>query len=105
MEKSGLFVYYLQEVRNLIDLKIFVEAEEHIKLTRRIKRDNLERGYSIESILEQYEIHVAPMYKQFVEPTRQFCDIVVQNNRPGHVQGLEVIVNHLKVQMQNHGIS
>lgn len=93
---EGLFVFYKKEIRKLLDLKVFVEAEEHIKLIRRIARDHQERGYSLENILEQYENHVVPMYRQFVEPTKQYADIIIQNNTREIPKGVDVVVNHLK---------
>ncbi len=97
---EGLFVFYLSKVRQLLDLKIFIEAEEHIKLSRRIVRDNIERGYSLESILEQYENNVVPMYKQFVEPLKFYCDLVLHNNKKNDLNGVEIIVNHLKTKIK-----
>lgn len=99
---EGLFTFYKPEIRDLFHLKIFVEAEEHIKLIRRIHRDHEERGYSIESILSQYAKYVVPMYKQFVEPTKQFADIILQNNQPQIPKGIDVVVNYLKFHLQSH---
>ncbi len=93
---EGLFVFYKKEIRKLLDLKVFVEADEHIKLIRRISRDHQDRGYSLENILEQYANHVVPMYRQFVEPTKQYADIIIQNNTNEIPYGVEVVVNHLK---------
>ena len=91
---EGLFVFHRAELNPLYNLKIFVDADEHIKLTRRIQRDHHERGYSIESILQQYQSNVVPMYRRFVEPAKWDCDFILPNNT--HIdRAVEVIVNHL----------
>ncbi len=97
---EGLFVFYKKEIRKLLNLKVFVEADEHIKLIRRIARDHQERGYFLEDILEQYENHVVPMYRQFVEPTKQYADIIIQNNTREVPYGVEVVVNHLRYHLE-----
>ncbi|MCS7072977.1 MAG: uridine kinase [Bacteroidia bacterium] len=91
---EGLFVFHRPELNPYYNLKIFVDAEEHIKLTRRIQRDHHERGYSIESILHQYQSNVVPMYRRYVEPTKWDCDLILPNNK--HIdRAVEVVVNHL----------
>ncbi|MEL6674721.1 MAG: uridine kinase [Bacteroidota bacterium] len=91
---EGLFIYYLPEMRELIDLKIYIKAEEHVRLARRLRRDHEERGYSHDSVLRDYERFVAPMYHRFVAPTQQFCDLIVPNNTVID-KSVEVITDHL----------
>ena len=91
---EGLFVFYHPEVMAKLDLRVFVEAEEHIRLARRIKRDGRERGYPVDEVLEMYLKYVAPMYKRYVEPFRYDCDIIVPNNDHMEV-AVEVLANHL----------
>jgi uridine kinase len=95
---EGLFIYHKPAMSQLIDLKLFVEADEHIKLSRRLKRDHRERGYSIESILRDYEKFVAPMYHQYVAPTRAKCDMIIPNNKHMY-KAVQVIVNHLRAML------
>lgn len=91
---EGLFIFYKKELAEQLDLKVFVDADEHIKLSRRIIRDFSERGYSLDEILKQYEEDVIPMYNQFVKPYKETCDIIVPNNK--HMEkAIEVIYNHL----------
>lgn len=91
---EGLFVYYRQDLAQLIDLKVFVEADEHVKLTRRLRRDHTERGYTIESILRDYDKFVAPMYHRYVAPSKQIADLIVLNNRRMY-KAIQVLVHHL----------
>ncbi len=92
---EGIFVFYRPELAQLIDLKVFVEADEHIKLSRRLRRDHTDRGYTIDSILKDYEKYVAPMYQRFVVPAKQICDIIVVNNRRMY-KAIQVLVHHLE---------
>ncbi|MEM7548270.1 MAG: uridine-cytidine kinase [Bacteroidota bacterium] len=92
---EGLFVFYIQEIHKLLDLKLFIEAKEHIKLKRRIIRDNSERGYDLDDVLYRFEKHVIPTYERFILPYRDTADIIVPNN-DNFQTGLEVIVKYLK---------
>jgi len=92
---EGLFIFYKHELNQLMDLKIFVEADEHIRLSRRLERDYYERGYTYDEVLESYNKYVAPMYEQYVEPTKKVCDMIIQNNQQMD-HAAEVLVNHLK---------
>ena len=91
---EGIFVFYNPEILDLIDLKIFIDAEEHVKLKRRIVRDKVERGYDLEDVLYRYERHVAPTYEKYIKPYKSEADIIVPNNH--HFKnGLEVLVAFL----------
>ena len=63
-----------------MDLKIFIDADEHIKLIRRIQRDKIERNYPLEDVLYRYQHHVFPSYEKFILPYKTACDIVINNN-------------------------
>jgi len=95
---EGLFIFYMQSITALFDLKIFVDAEEHLKLGRRIRRDYTERGYELKNVLEQYEQHVMPMYNTFVLPYKSICDIIIPNNH-GMDKAIEVIYHHLRAKL------
>ncbi|MEL6628245.1 MAG: uridine kinase [Bacteroidota bacterium] len=98
---EGLFIFHKEEMARLIDLKIFVDAAEHIRLARRLRRDTTERGYSTESILRDYEKFVAPMYQKFVAPARDQSDMVVMNNQHMY-KAIRVIINHLQTILKSH---
>lgn len=92
---EGLFVQYFEEIAQELDLKIFVEAKDHVKLGRRIKRDQVERGYDLDDVLYRYQYHVMPVYESLIEPLKYNSDIVIPNN--GHVdKALNVLVGYLK---------
>jgi len=92
---EGLFVQYFEEISNELDLRVFIEAKDHVKLGRRIKRDQVERGYDIDDVLYRYQYHVMPVYERLIEPLKHDADLVVPNN--SHFErALEVLVGYLK---------
>lgn len=87
---EGLFVFFFEEIRDLLHLKIFIDAEDIIKLKRRIIRDAGERNYPLEDVLHRYEHHVLPAYRNYIEPFRRQADIII-NNHTHYTCALEVI--------------
>ncbi len=81
---DGILVLAEKKLADLMDIKIFVEADGDVRLLRRIKRDLKERGRTIDNILSQYEQTVRPMYIQFVEPSKRRADVIIP--RGGHNQ-------------------
>lgn len=77
---EGLFILHFKEIAQLLDLRIFIDADEHVALARRIKRDGLERGYPKDDVVYKWENHVIPSYKQFLLPHKTACDQVIVNN-------------------------
>lgn len=77
---EGLFVFHFASIRQLLDLKIFIDAEDVIKLKRRIIRDAGERNYPLEDVLHRYEFHVLPSYRAFIEPFKRDADMVINNH-------------------------
>jgi uridine kinase len=95
---EGLFIYHCEKVRNILDLKIFVEAKYHIKMKRRIKRDNIERGYDLHDVLYRYEEHVVPAFEKYVAPHKDYVDLIVPNNTKCDT-ALSVVISHLRTKM------
>ncbi len=74
---EGILIFQSPELRDLMDIKIFVETDADVRILRRALRDVEQRGRSLHSVVEQYLTTVKPMHEQFVEPTRKFADIIV----------------------------
>jgi len=92
---EGLFVQFFPELEKELDLKIFIEARDYIKLSRRIRRDNEERGYDLDDVLYRYHHHVMPVYESLIYPLMHRADLVIPNNE--HVdRALDFIVHGLK---------
>jgi uridine kinase len=77
---EGLFIFHFTEIAKLLDLRIFLEADEDVALVRRLKRDLEERGYSHDDAMYKWENHVVPAYKEFLLPYKNECDQVIVNN-------------------------
>lgn len=92
---EGLFVQYFEEIEKELDLKIFIEAKPHVKIARRIKRDQVERGYDINDVLYRYEFHVMPVYESLIEPLKHSSDLVIPNNSSSS-RALSVVIEYLK---------
>lgn len=96
---EGLFVQYFEEISKELDLRIFIEAKDHVKLGRRIRRDQVERGYDIDDVLYRYQYHVMPVYERLIEPLKHNSDLVIPNN--SHFQrALDVLVGYLKSHLE-----
>ncbi|KRL01358.1 uridine kinase [Liquorilactobacillus capillatus] len=74
---EGILVLHDPRLRDLMDIKVFVDTDDDIRIIRRIRRDIRERGRSLESVITQYLHTVKPMYHQFIEPTKRYADIIV----------------------------
>ena len=95
---EGIFVFHFRELADQMDLKIFIDAKNSIKLERRVKRDAEERGYDLDDVMYRWKYHVKPTYRQFIKPYRAEADIVIPNNN--HYQkGLDVVVAFLKTKV------
>ena len=95
---EGLFVQYFPEIEQELDLKIFIEAKDYLKLSRRIRRDNEERGYDLDDVLYRYHHHVMPVYESLIEPLKHKADFIVPNNQHFE-QALDVLVRALKTRL------
>ena len=82
---EGILIFENEPLRNLMDIKIFVDTDADVRLCRRIKRDVNKRGRSLESVLEQYQTTVKPMHEKYVEPSKRFADIVVPEGGENYV--------------------
>ena len=77
---EGILVLNNPKIRELLDIKIFVQADSDERLMRRLQRDIKERGHTIEKVLHRYRTAVKPMHNQFIEPSKEFADIIIPNN-------------------------
>ena len=80
MVVEGIFVLYYKEIADVLDLKVFIEAKDYIKLKRRIIRDDIERGYDLNDVLYRYEHHVMPTYDKYIKPYKLDADIIIPNH-------------------------
>ena len=74
---DGILIFANQELRDLMDIKVFVDTDADVRLARRILRDVCNRGRSMESVIEQYLSTVKPMHEEFVEPSKRYADVII----------------------------
>lgn len=77
---EGIFIFHYKKISELIDLKIFIDAKDYIKLQRRLKRDREERGYDADDVLYKYENHIMPSFQKYIAPYKETADLIVPNN-------------------------
>lgn len=92
---EGILVLYDKKIRELTDTKVFVDADSDIRLKRRILRDTVERGRSLESCLTQYIEQVKPMHEKYVEPSKKYADIIIPRGAK-NIKGIEILSKHIE---------
>ncbi|MEL7123270.1 MAG: uridine kinase [Bacteroidota bacterium] len=78
---EGILVFHFEKIKELCDLRLFIDAKDNLKLIRRIKRDREERNYDLKEILYRYEHHVLPTYEKYIYPHIEDVDMIINNNR------------------------
>ena len=78
---EGILILTQPEIRDLFDIKIYVHADSDERLIRRLRRDMGERGRALPDVLDRYQHTLKPMHERFIEPTKEFADIIIPNNR------------------------
>lgn len=78
---EGILILTDPTIRNIFDIKVFVHADSDERLIRRLKRDITERGRDLDEVLHRYQNTLKPMHQQFIEPTKEYADIIIPNNR------------------------
>lgn len=92
---EGILALFFEELRKLMDIKIYVDTDADIRLIRRLLRDIKERGRTIDSVIKQYTEVVRPMHIQFVEPTKRFADIIIPEGG-FNVVAVDMVVSRIK---------
>lgn len=92
---EGILIFSQSELRERMDLRLFVDTDDDIRLLRRIRRDVRERGRSLDSVLDQYAATVRPMHLQFVEPSKRFADLIIPENANNDLI-LDILVGKLR---------
>ena len=87
---EGILALFDQEIRTMMDIKIYVETADDIRIIRRIKRDINKRKRTLSSVIEQYYTTVRPMHIQFVETTKEYADIIIPNGGQNNV-GIDIL--------------
>ena len=92
---EGILIFADEDLRDLMDIRIFVDTDADVRLCRRIKRDVNKRGRTLESVLTQYQETVKPMHEKYVEPSKKFANLVVPEGGKNYV-ALDMIVDRIQ---------
>jgi len=92
---EGILIFENKPLRDLMDIKVFVDTDADIRLCRRIKRDVNKRGRTLESVLQQYQQTVKPMHEQYVEPSKKYADIIVPEGGKNLV-ALDMLIGRIR---------
>lgn len=95
---EGILILEDPRLRDLMDIKVFVDTDADERLMRRILRDTQERGRTVESVLNQYVTTVKPMHEQFVEPSKKYADIIIPRGGENKI-GIHILQEHLKLML------
>jgi len=99
---EGILVLALEPVRSLLDLRIYVDADDDVRVARRIQRDVTERGRDLTGVLEQYFSTVRPMHWSFVEPSKRYADVIIPHG--GHSDAaVDMVVSTILARLHDLG--
>jgi len=99
---EGIHAFHMESIRDILDMKVFVETDSDVRLARRLKRDISIRGRDIHGVMQQYENHVKPAYDRYIAPTMSYADIIVPRGGENQV-AINLIVQHVQTQLTNRG--
>lgn len=98
---EGILILWPKELRKLMDIKIFVDCEADVRLSRVIQRDLVERGRDVHTVLKRYEDSVRPSHLQFIEPTKRYADIIVPEGGNNRV-AIDIITQYIEKHLNDH---
>jgi len=100
---EGILVFHDPRVREMMNMKIFVDTDADVRLARRIRRDTVERGRDVNSVLEQYAKFVKPAFDDFVLPSKKYADVIIPRGGDNHV-AINLIVQHIQTKLGQHDL-
>jgi uridine kinase len=96
---DGILIFTRRKLRDLMDIKVFVDTDSDVRFIRRLRRDMEERGRSLSSVVTQYLETVRPMHIKFVEPSKRFADVIIPGGGLNKV-AMDMVVSQLHVMLQ-----
>jgi len=100
---EGILIYVDPELRAMMDIKLFIDADPDVRFIRRLRRDLVERGRSVDSIVRQYEESVRPMHLQFVDPTKRHADLIVPEGGHNKV-AIDLVQTKIRELLRERGV-
>ena len=100
---EGILIFTEAALRNMFDVKIFVDTDSDLRFIRRLERDLAERGRTTESVIKQYQLTVRPMHMEFVEPSKRYADVIIPEG--GHnTAALDMVVARVESSLNNNHV-
>ena len=96
---EGILILENKQLRDLMDVKVFVDTDADERLMRRIRRDTIERARSVQSVLQQYSETVKPMHEQFIEPSKKYADLIIPRGGE-NLTGINIFTEHLEAMLR-----
>ena len=96
---EGIFALYDEGIRDLMDLKVFVDSDSDTRLARRVRRDMAQRDRTLASVLDQYEKYVKPAFDVYIAPTKRYANIILPQGTYNEV-GIELIALHIRMKLE-----
>ena len=96
---EGILIFHEKALRDLMDIKLFVDADADVRILRRIVRDVKERGRSLDSVISQYLTTVKPMHEAFVEPSKRYADVIIPEGGRNKV-ALDMVINRVRYHLE-----
>ncbi|MEH7012203.1 uridine kinase [Neobacillus niacini] len=100
---EGILVLEDERLRNLMDIKLYVDTDADIRIIRRMSRDIKERGRTLDSVIDQYTNVVRPMHNQFIEPTKRYADVIIPEGGQNHV-AIDLMVTKIQTILEQKSI-
>ncbi|RDU35108.1 uridine kinase [Neobacillus piezotolerans] len=100
---EGILILEDERLRNLMDIKLFVDTDADIRILRRLQRDIKERGRTVDSVIDQYVNVVRPMHNQFIEPTKRYADVIIPEGGHNHV-AIDLMVTKIQTILEQKSI-
>ena len=97
---EGIMIFHYEELRKLMDIKVFVDTDADVRILRRIIRDVKDRGRSLDSVINQYITTVKPMHEAFIEPSKRYADIIIPEGGQNQV-ALEMLIGRIRMHLNN----
>jgi uridine kinase len=100
---EGILIFTDPELRGLMDIKLFIDADADVRFIRRLRRDLVERGRSVDSIIRQYEESVRPMHMMFVEPSKRWADVIIPEGGHNKV-AIDLVKTKIRELLRERGV-
>jgi uridine kinase len=100
---EGILIFVDPELRDMMDIKLFIDADPDIRFIRRLRRDLVERGRSVDSVIKQYTESVRPMHLQFVEPSKRHADVIIPEGGHNKV-AIDLVKTKIRDLLRERGV-